>query len=139
MISCQAKRVTVIIILYSPNNLGGEAQALFDPLLMHVDYSSESLLTLLQCYLMSIVDVIIRHPRQHLHILLVLHINNGQSVLVVAEADLSSLIVGIWTLVDHTLCIVDIAVLSKAAGKLGNVRITNVDNVKSTGAGTTAH
>ena len=88
---------------------------------------------------MSVINIIIRHPRQHLHIVLVLHINDGQSVLVVAEADLSSLIVGIWTLVDHTLSIVDIAILSKAASKLGNVRVTNVDNVESTGAGTTAH
>ena len=88
---------------------------------------------------MSVINIIIRHPRQHLHIVLVLHINDGQSVLIVAEADLSSLIVSIWTLVDHTLCIVDIAVLSKAAGKLGIKWVFNINNVESTGAGTTAH
>ena len=88
---------------------------------------------------MSVMNIIIRHPRQHLHILLVLHIYDGQSVLIVAEADLSSLIVSIWTLVDHTLCIVDIAVLSKAAGKLGIEWVSDINNVESTGAGTTAH
>ena len=88
---------------------------------------------------MSVMNIIIRHPRQHLHIALILHIYNGQSVLIVAEADLSSLIVSIWPLVDHTLCIMDIAVLSKAAGKLGIEWVSDINHVKSTGAGTTAH
>ena len=88
---------------------------------------------------MSVIDIVIRHSRQHLHTILILHIYDSQSVLVVAEADLSSLIVLVWTLVDHTLSIVNISVLSKAASKLRNVRITNIDNMKSTSASATAH
>jgi hypothetical protein len=88
---------------------------------------------------MSIISVVVRHPRQHPHIILILHVYDSQSVLIVAEADLSSLIVSVWTLVHHTLSIVDVAVLSETAGKLRNVRITNIDNMKSAGAGTTAH
>jgi hypothetical protein len=85
------------------------------------------------------MNVIIRRPRQHLHIVLILHIHDSQSVLIVAEADLSSLIITIWTLVHHTLGIVDVAVLSITANKLGIEWVSDVNNVKSTGAGTTAY
>ena len=88
---------------------------------------------------MSVVDIVVRHSGQHLHVVLILHINDSQSVLIVAETDLSSLIVSIWTLVDHTLSIMDVAVLSETASKLRNVRITNINNVKSTGASATSH
>ena len=88
---------------------------------------------------MSVVNIVIRHPREHLHVFLILHIYNGQSVLVVAEADLPSLIVSVWTIVHHTLSIVNVAILTETASKLRNVRIANIDNVESTGASTAAH
>ena len=88
---------------------------------------------------MSVIDIIIRHPRQYLHIVLILYIYNSQSILIVAEADFSSLIVLVWTLVDHTLSIMNIAVLSKTSSKLRIEWISDVNNMKSTGASATPH
>ena len=88
---------------------------------------------------MSVMNIVIRHSRQHLHIVLILHINNSQSVFIVAEADFSSLIISIWTFVNHTLSIVDIAILSETASKLRVEWIFHINNVKSTGASATAH
>ena len=88
---------------------------------------------------MSIMNIVIRHSRQHLHIVLILHINNSQSIFIVAETDFSSHIISIWTFVNHTLSIVDVAVLSETASKLRVEWIFHINNVKSTGASATAH
>ena len=50
-----------------------------------------------------------------------------------------TLIVCIWAFVDHTLCVVHVAVLTETAGELRNVWISDIDNVESACTSTTTH
>jgi len=45
-------------------------------------------------------------------------VHDGDGVFVVTEADLSALVAGVWTVVDHTLRIVNIAVITKTTNEL---------------------
>lgn len=90
-------------------------------------------------HLVSVVDVVVRHSRQHLWILLVLHVHDSEGVLVVAEADLPVLEPLVRPTIHYTLCVMHVTISSEAAGKLGVLGLFDVDHVETTGAGAGAH
>lgn len=88
---------------------------------------------------MRIVDIIIRHTGQHGWTALILNIHDGQCVLVITETDLPSLELLIRPLINHTLGIMDVAVLTKTASKLGVLWISDVYHMEATGTRPCAH
>ena len=68
----------------------------------------------------------------HLHICLVVDINNCESVLIVAETDFTSIVVGVRSMVVDTLSIMDVAILSEAASEFGVQAVGDINNMKST-------
>ena len=57
---------------------------------------------------------------------LVSDIVDCDSVLVVSIADISSIVARVWTSVDHTFCIVNVAIASSTTGRGNIVRVTQV-------------
>lgn len=68
---------------------------------------------------MGVVNIVVWNSRKHFHVVLILHVNNGQGVLIVTEAYLTTLVIRIWPIIYYTLCIVNVSILSKTAGILG--------------------
>ncbi len=88
---------------------------------------------------MGVVGVVIGYSRQHGRAILVLHINYGQSILVVTEAYFSSLIFLVWTFVNDTLSIVDVTILSEATSKFRIEGVVHVNHVKTSCTGSCTH
>ena len=82
-------------------------------------------------YLVGIFWVLVLHPGELHRVVLVFHVCDSQGVFIVAEAYLPVLVSGIWSMVYHTLGVVGVAVLIKAAN-LWRVRwVTHVNHVKT--------
>lgn len=82
-------------------------------------------------YLMGIVDIVVRDPGDHRGVILVFDVYDCQRILVIAEANLLSLIVGIWSLVDYTLGIMNVAILPEASLEFWEEGVSYVDHVQT--------
>ena len=78
-------------------------------------------------------------PGQHVDLILMRDVNNGQCILVVVEADLMSRIAGIRAGVDHALGVVGVSILRVAACEFRVGGVADVHHVQATGARLGAH
>ena len=70
-------------------------------------------------YLVGVFGGVVLRSGDHDDVVLVLHIHDGEGVLVISEADLVSLIRGVWSMVVQALHIMDVTIITKTGGKGG--------------------
>lgn len=88
---------------------------------------------------MRVIVVVVRDPRDHDRIPLVLDINNCEGVLIVAETDLLSGVALVWAMIDNTLGIVHVSVIIETAGILGIGRFIDIYHMKASPASAGAY